>query len=197
MANPDGYSYSEFFEGVVREHGRFCWVHGVLAARRKRAARVDSMVLTAGIGLAENPVWQAVHYACCDEQRRTLSALPALDAHHLVSKQRLKGSFPRGVVLIGPEDAPELRVVIPGEFAIVPGEVGTVVPLGGILSDGRWGVPVCRLHHDRLERRLVKLQRCEIPAVTEEAAQGFGVGWSLDRDYGEAEAVTAEPREAA
>lgn len=193
MTRVDGYNYSAFFAGAILEHGRFCWVHAILLARRTPASTIDP-----GVPLADDPLMQACEFQSCDEQKRTLTALPALDCHHLVPKQRLKREFPRGAVLVGGGDGPfELRVIGKVTPVLMPGEVGRAVSLGEVLSDWRWGVPVCRLHHDRLERGLVRLQRHEVPAVTEEAAAQFEVGWSLDRDYGERHGVTAEPREAA
>lgn len=43
----------------------------------------------------------------------------------------------------------------------------------------------CRKHHHQFDQGFIKVERVEIPRETEEAAEEYGVAWSLDRDYGE------------
>lgn len=52
-------------------------------------------------------------------------------------------------------------------------------------QDPRFIRPGCRKHHHQFDQKRIRVQRVEIPRETEEAAEEYGVSWSLDRDYGE------------
>jgi hypothetical protein len=44
-----------------------------------------------------------------------------------------------------------------------------------------WG---CRRHHQAFDARQLKVQRLHLPPSVERFAEAFGLGWSLDADYG-------------
>lgn len=161
-----GYSYPEFCAAVEELHGRACWVRKVLQAR------VD-----AGVQLPPG----------------LLRCAGAMDGHHLLPKQLLKREFPHGVFLkTSPGFAPQADSIrLPGHVRtverIVPGGVAReqTMSLAGLLNDGRIGVPVDRRHHDMVEAKLIRIARVELPPEVEEAAAELGLGWFLDREFGD------------
>jgi hypothetical protein len=54
-----------------------------------------------------------------------------------------------------------------------------------VIFDPRVGVSGCRKHHSLLDNGAIKIKRQHLPACVEEYAEQYGLGWSLDRDYGE------------
>lgn len=64
------------------------------------------------------------------------------------------------------------------------------VGLHRIKTDERnYCVPVCFGHHMDLEAKRWYLRRHELPESVEEFAAEYGLGWYLDRTYGELERV--------
>lgn len=55
----------------------------------------------------------------------------------------------------------------------------------GVIWDRRVIRPICRFHHGQLDNRALRLVRAEIPQETEEFAAEHGIGWWLDRTYGQ------------
>jgi hypothetical protein len=44
-----------------------------------------------------------------------------------------------------------------------------------------WG---CRAHHSAFDAKILNVQRLHLPRRVERFAEAFGLGWSLDADYG-------------
>jgi hypothetical protein len=112
----------------------------------------------------------------------------ALIRAHLIPAQRIKREYPRGAyasegqpwVPVPRDVDPELRRRAPGMFK----------PLDEIVWDPRVWVPLCGGptgiggHHGKFDGRSIRLRREDLPAAVEEFAAQYGLGWSLERDYG-------------
>jgi hypothetical protein len=108
---------------------------------------------------------------------------------HLISKQQLRRTFPKGAVLIGGRWQP------PVEAAFVPqdGEPARRT-LRELQDDPRAWVPGCggmsglAGHHGRLDSSphngtRLRLARAQLPAAVEEYAAELGLTWWLDKTY--------------
>lgn len=56
-------------------------------------------------------------------------------------------------------------------------------PLTVALADERNLVPLCHMHHGRVEMRRTYIVRAQLPDGLEEFAAALGLGWYLDRYY--------------
>lgn len=151
------YDYPRFLYAVARHRGRKCWLRQLLLTRsQEEMGEWSAMVREKGISVPMDERatdWR--RFGDCDGP---------MDAHHLVSKQRIKRDWPH------PLWFPD----------------GDLPTTAAVLMDVRNGVIVCRRHHDLLERRLVVPSRAELPEDAVEFAEEVGMGWSIDRDYPEA-----------
>lgn len=113
-----------------------------------------------------------------------------IDAHHLIPKQALKRTFPRGAKLTWQETSTGAGIWLPIEAVDVPWEDTPVLPLGDVLMDVRNTVPVRRFHHDALEAGLLHGRPLDVPrrllppAVVEFAGQ-YGLERLLEAEYGQ------------
>lgn len=108
---------------------------------------------------------------------------------HLVPRQLLKREFPYGASL-GEH----------GWFALGRSQAWyhglTVVRVDELVADPRSWVPCCggpmgnAGHHGMLDvSKRLRIARADLPAAVEEFAAELGLGWWLDREYGEAVAA--------
>lgn len=109
-----------------------------------------------------------------------------LDGHHILPKAVLKREFPHGAYIY--EDGSVDRVLAAHRRVIPAGATEVngvrVVDLAVLLADPRNGVPLARLHHDRIEQRIFNPTREQLPAGVEAFAAEFELTWWLDRRYG-------------
>jgi hypothetical protein len=106
--------------------------------------------------------WACVTIAAHEEKKCRFRSME-LDAHHVLPKQLLKREFPRRHVR----------------------EDGSVRTLDDLLMDPRNGLLLARYHHDALEARMLVVPRSRLPVRVEEFAGELGLGWYLDRTFGE------------
>jgi hypothetical protein len=103
---------------------------------------------------------------------------------HLISKDRLKKEFPKGVCFL---DGEWVRVhpKLP-EMALN----GTFRSLHALLNDPRvfvWGcggLSGLAGHHGQADGYKLPISRSALPQALEEYAAELGLGWELDRAYG-------------
>jgi hypothetical protein len=133
-----------------------------------------------GAELARLPDAAAVVMVCFFAGRAGWGACfgPLIRAH-LIPKQRIKREWDsacaarsRGVALTPVQEALTAR------------------ELGEIVWDARCWVPCCggmtgiAGHHGMLDAWKLRIPRVELPPAVEEFAAQYGLGWSLERDYG-------------
>jgi hypothetical protein len=113
---------------------------------------------------------------------------------HLIPAQLLKREFPHGAICAGDMVDPEAswRRYLPGIEYRPRGVAHPLRPVEAVVWDERAWVWMCGGptgiggHHGRLDySRRLRIPRHRIPPETEEFAAELGLGWWLDRTYGE------------
>lgn len=153
----DGYNYELL---VLRTSARWprmrCWVCEALLPA----------IAEGGVDLGPVALSVRQEVGRCDE----VSGPAFPDAHHLLSKQKIKDAFPHGAILAAPVDVEALRADSPRWMAwdprmpLIGGETEFQRrSLGDLLMDDRNCVPVRRFHHDALERGLLAGRPLDVP----------------------------------
>lgn len=116
-----------------------------------------------------------------------------LQRAHLIPKQRIKREFPQGAVYAtdGSGGEPSWIAFDSRMIFAAEGSPDKRRSLRLLQWDPRVWIPACHGHHGNLDSYVLRLERAELPAEVEEYAEEYGLGWSLDRDFGLREDVAA------